>query len=240
MNYSPIHNDLFTSFNKIGSEIDDIFNNLDVFNQSSERYQTSERYLKGGSSVDFLGPKETEPDNFPKHKLSFSHSEALDHDFSIIPLPKQAFSESASNFLIQAQSSVVELSKCGSSTPLKTKPFNQNNLNNISLSSLHSSSHTNLGSVLLKSPDSVSKEKELCKKHQGEIKELRQRILGLTDRIQVTVDERNKVFFRLEAAVREVASQVSLSWDLKWTLNSFEYVKYKCLSWLLRRLTLPL
>ena len=217
MNYSPVNHDLFTSFNKIGSEIDDIFNNLDIFNQSSERF------LKGGSSVDFLGQKDTEPDCLPKQKLNFSNTEThTDYDFSIVPLPKQSYTESArdSNFLIQAQSSAVELSKCGSSTPLKTRlvpvPFNQNNL---SFSSLNSNSHTNLASARERPPDyeskerppeSVSKEKELCVKHQGEIKELRQRILGLTDRIQVTVEERNKVFFKLEAAVREIASQVSV------------------------------
>ena len=54
----------------------------------------------------------------------------------------------------------------------------------------------------------MSREKELCGKHQEQIKELRSRILNLTDRIQITAEERNKVFYKLEAAVREVNTQV--------------------------------
>ena len=55
MNYSPVNNELCSSFHKIGSEIDEIFSSLDIFSQSSESC------LKGGSSVDFLGSKESDP-----------------------------------------------------------------------------------------------------------------------------------------------------------------------------------
>lgn len=225
MNYSPVHNDLFTSFNKIGSEIDDIFNNLDIFNQSSERY------LKGGSSVDFLGAKDSEPQVIPKQKLNFS--EGVESELS----SQLRSSVIYPDFLVKTESSAVELARCGSSTPLppSSVPYTPLPLPPSSLSytplpllppphnghdSPRSSSQTNLATA--RSPRSssqtnlaaarnwegVRREKELCSKHQNQIKELRSRILTLTDRIQITAEERNKVFFKLEAAVREVNTQV--------------------------------
>ncbi|KAL5258091.1 hypothetical protein ACHWQZ_G012892 [Mnemiopsis leidyi] len=207
MNYSPVHNDLFTSFNKIGSEIDDIFNNLDIFNQSSERY------LKGGSSVDFLGSKDCEPQDKPKQKLNFS--ETVENELSSQPHSSVVYPD----FLAKNESSAFNLARCGSSTPVPAPslpytthpapslpyvphhPLPSQNGHNSS----RSSSQTNLAAA--RSWEGVSREKELCGKHQEQIKELRSRILNLTDRIQITAEERNKVFYKLEAAVREVNTQ---------------------------------
>ena len=233
MNYSPVHNDLFTSFNKIGSEIDDIFNNLDIFNQSSERY------LKGGSSVDFLGAKDSEPQLIPKQKLNFS--EGVESELSSQLRSSVVYPD----FLVKTESSAVELARCGSSTPLAPSsvpytplppsyhtplpllppphnghdsPRSSSQINLAATRSPRSSSQINLAAArsprsssqtnLARSWEGVSREKELCSKHQDQIKELRSRILTLTDRIQITAEERNKVFFKLEAAVREVNMQV--------------------------------
>lgn len=230
MNYSPVNGDLFSSFNKIGNEIDDIFSNLDIFHASSEQFNnSSEKFLKGGSSVDFLGHKES--DELPVQKLSFA-SEVNE----IAPVQKSIFPDVTKE--LRTRNQAVDLARL-TSTPSK-QPLNSN-ITDSSTASLHSVAFTNLASALVsrpsdnvfksssitsvlkqneslaqrtkspenaRVPDTVSKEKELCRKHQHEIKGLRDRILGLTDRIQVTVDERNKVFFKLEAAVREIANQV--------------------------------
>ena len=351
MEYSPVSNELCTSFHKIGSEIDDIFSSLDIFSS-----QASENCLKGGSSVDFLGSKESDSvakESYPVSKSfdpvskeycamsnpstyrpdlthtehcssnppTFRASDSDDvrernHSNSVVPeLQLGALGEVVSS-PPQAGSSSVDFTKYnGSSTPVQsdifstptkspllefvkynalspTKPsVNVTNYNRSftpvesvrhinesqNLSNKHPQQlpqfngsrnhpsmqrhehHTNTDETIHRkfaipplvnhsysssplkreasasrlssysdlpvklsktgngvhasstnppSTAGISREKELCRKHQRDMQECRDSILELTERIQGTIEQRNMLLYKVEASVRMTSAQV--------------------------------